>query len=64
MQDRFRSWLSHPTKLRRDLEIDRFHVARAAIAALTADGKMSLKDVTRAIKLYKTKGERPNPIGV
>jgi pyruvate dehydrogenase E1 component len=31
---------------------------------LAADGKMSGKDVARAIKLYKIDGEKPNPIGV
>jgi pyruvate dehydrogenase E1 component len=40
--------------LRRFFEVDRFHVAQAAIAALAADGKMTAKDVARAIKLYKT----------
>jgi len=50
--------------LRRHFEVDRFHVAQAAIAALAADGKMTAKDVARAIKLYKIDAEKPNPIGV
>ena len=50
--------------LRRHFEVDRFHVAHAAIAALAADGKMSGKDVARAIKLYKIDGGKPNPVGV
>ena len=48
--------------LRRHFEVDRFHVAQAAIAALAADGKMTAKDVARAIKLYKIDAEKPNPL--
>jgi pyruvate dehydrogenase E1 component len=48
--------------LRRHFEVDRFHVAQAAIAALAADGKMTPKDVSRAIKLYKIDAEKPNPL--
>ncbi|MGN7726492.1 pyruvate dehydrogenase (acetyl-transferring), homodimeric type [Luteimonas sp. 22616] len=48
--------------LRRHFEVDRFHVAQAAIAALAAEGKMTAKDVARAIKLYKIDAERPNPL--
>jgi len=44
--------------------VDRFHIAHAAIAALAAEGKMTGKDVARAIKQYKLDGEKPNPIGV
>ena len=50
--------------LRRHFEVDRFHIAHAAIAALAADGKMTGKDVARAIKQYKLDGEKPNPLGV
>jgi pyruvate dehydrogenase E1 component len=50
--------------LRRHFEVDRNHIAHAAVAALAADGKMSGKDVARAIKLYKIEGEKPNPIRV
>jgi pyruvate dehydrogenase E1 component len=50
--------------LRRHFEVDRFHVAHAAVAALAADGKLTPKDVSRAIKLYKLDAEKPNPIGV
>ena len=50
--------------LRRHFEVDRFHIAHAAIAALAADGKMTAKDVARAIKQYKIDSEKPNPIGV
>jgi pyruvate dehydrogenase E1 component len=50
--------------LRRHFEVDRSHVAHAAIAALAADGKMTGKDVARAIKLYKIDAGKANPIGV
>ncbi|TWI06864.1 pyruvate dehydrogenase (acetyl-transferring), homodimeric type [Aerolutibacter ruishenii] len=50
--------------LRRHFEVDRFHIAHAAIAALAADGKMTGKDVARAIKQYKLDADKPNPIGV
>ncbi|MEO6251383.1 MAG: pyruvate dehydrogenase (acetyl-transferring), homodimeric type, partial [Luteimonas sp.] len=48
--------------LRRHFEVDSFHIAHAAVAALAADGKMSGKDVARAIKLYKIDSGKPNPI--
>lgn len=50
--------------LRRHFEVDRNYIAHAAIAALAAEGKMTAKDVARAIKQYKIDGEKPNPIGV
>ena len=50
--------------LRRHFEVDRFHIAHAAIAALAAEGKMTGKDVARAIKQYRIDGEKPNPVGV
>ena len=50
--------------LRRHFEVDRFHIAHAAIAALAAEGKMTGKDVARAIKQYKIDVEKPNPVGV
>jgi pyruvate dehydrogenase E1 component len=49
--------------LRRHFEVDRNHIAHAAIAALAADGKMSGKDVARAMKLYRIDEEKGNPIG-
>ncbi|TWI05956.1 pyruvate dehydrogenase E1 component [Luteimonas cucumeris] len=49
--------------LRRHFEVDRHHIAHAAIAALAADGKMTAKDVARAIKQYKIDVEKPNPLG-
>ncbi|WP_240097385.1 pyruvate dehydrogenase (acetyl-transferring), homodimeric type [Thermomonas flagellata] len=48
--------------LRRHFEVDRFHVAHAAVAALAAEGKLTAKDVARAIKLYKLDPDKPNPL--
>jgi pyruvate dehydrogenase E1 component len=50
--------------LRRFFEVDRNYIAHAAIAALAADGKMTGKDVARAIKQYKIDVEKVNPVGV
>ncbi len=48
--------------LRRFFEVDRYYIAHAAIAALAADGKMTGKDVSRAIKQYKIDVEKVNPV--
>ncbi|WP_166211898.1 pyruvate dehydrogenase (acetyl-transferring), homodimeric type [Cognatiluteimonas telluris] len=50
--------------LRRHFEVDRNHIAHAAVAALVADGKMSGKDVARAMKLYRIDEGKATPIGV
>jgi len=50
--------------LRRFFEVGRYYIAHAAIAALAADGKMTGKDVARAIKQYKIDVEKVNPVGV
>ncbi|GGD32138.1 pyruvate dehydrogenase (acetyl-transferring), homodimeric type [Pseudoxanthomonas indica] len=50
--------------LRRFFEVDRYYIAHAAIAALAKDGKMTGKDVARAIKQYKIDVEKVNPLGV
>ena len=50
--------------LRRFFEVDRHYIAHAAIAALAAEGKMTAKDVARAIKQYKIDTDKPNPITV
>ena len=50
--------------LRRHFEVDRYYIAHAAIAALATEGKMTGKDVARAIKQYKIDVEKPNPVGV
>jgi pyruvate dehydrogenase E1 component len=50
--------------LRRHFEVDRYYIAQAAIDALAKEGKMTAKDVSRAIKLYKIDAEKPNPVSV
>ncbi|MBS0487657.1 MAG: hypothetical protein JSS13_09965, partial [Proteobacteria bacterium] len=50
--------------LREFFEIDRRWIAHAAISALAAEGKMTAKDVARAIKTWKLDAEKPNPLGV
>ncbi|MDE2083496.1 MAG: pyruvate dehydrogenase (acetyl-transferring), homodimeric type, partial [Xanthomonadaceae bacterium] len=50
--------------LRGFFEVDRRWIAHAAVAALAAEGKMSAKDVARAIKLWKLDADKPNPLGV
>jgi len=47
--------------LRRFFEVDRFHIAQAAIAALAQEGKMNSKDVARAIKTFGIDPEKENP---
>ena len=50
--------------LRRFFEVDRNYIAHAAVSALAAEGKMSAKDVARAIKMYSIDPEKANPVGV
>ncbi len=50
--------------LRRFFEVDRYYIAHAAIAALAKEGKMTGKDVARAIKQYRIDVEKVNPISV
>lgn len=50
--------------LRRFFEVDRYHIAHAAIAALAQEGKMNDKDVARAIKVFDIATDRPNPLTV
>ncbi|MDR7191814.1 pyruvate dehydrogenase (acetyl-transferring), homodimeric type [Luteimonas terrae] len=50
--------------LRRHFEVDRYYIAQAAIEGLMKDGKMTGKDVARAIKLYKIDPEKVNPVTV
>jgi pyruvate dehydrogenase E1 component len=50
--------------LRRHFEVDRYYIAHAAVDALAREGKMTAKDVSRAIKLYKLDVEKGNPVGV
>jgi len=53
-----------PEDLRRFFEVDRYYIAQAAVAALAAEGKMSAKDVARAIKTWKIDTEKANPLNV
>jgi pyruvate dehydrogenase E1 component len=50
--------------LRCFFEVDRYYIAQAAISALAAEGKMSAKDVSRAIKTWKIDTEKANPATV
>ena len=50
--------------LRRHFEVDRFHVAHAAVAALAEEGKLTPKDVARAIKAWGIASDKPNPLTV
>ena len=47
--------------LRAFFEVDRYWIAHAAIAALTAEGRMNPEDVARAIREWKLDPEKPNP---
>ncbi|AXA85569.1 pyruvate dehydrogenase (acetyl-transferring), homodimeric type [Lysobacter oculi] len=49
--------------LRRHFEVDRFHIAQAAVHALAEDGKLTAKDVARANKTWGIVGDKPNPLG-
>ena len=49
--------------LRRHFEVDRFHIAQAAVHALAEDGKLTAKDVARANKAWGIVGDKPNPLG-
>jgi pyruvate dehydrogenase E1 component len=50
--------------LRDFFEVDRYWIAHAALSALAKEGKVSSKDVSRAIKEYKLDPEKPNPLTV
>jgi pyruvate dehydrogenase E1 component len=50
--------------LREFFEVDRRWIAHAALAALAKEGKVSAKDVSRAIKQYNLDPEKPNPLSV
>ena len=51
-------------RLRRFFEVDRQHVAIAALKALADDGAVELSSVERAIKDYGIDAERPAPLRV
>ena len=48
-------------KLRRFFEVDRQHVAVAALKALADDGKIAADVVDEAIARYGLDAERPDP---
>jgi pyruvate dehydrogenase E1 component len=50
--------------LRSFFEVDRYWIAQTTITALAAEGKMSAKDVARAIKTWKIDTDKANPVGV
>ena len=50
--------------LRRFFEVDRYHIAHAAIDALAREGTMNARDVARAIKVFGIDTARENPMRV
>jgi pyruvate dehydrogenase E1 component len=50
--------------LRDFFEVNRYHIAVAALDALAADGELETKVVQQAIKKYNIDAEKPNPIKV
>ncbi|MDR2011933.1 MAG: pyruvate dehydrogenase (acetyl-transferring), homodimeric type, partial [Rhodanobacter sp.] len=50
--------------LRSFFEVDRYHIAHAAIVALAAEGKLRPADVARAMDLWKIDADKPNPLTV
>ena len=51
-------------KLRHFFEVDRYYVAVAALKALADEGAISVKEVSKAIKLYNINPDKPNPVTV
>lgn len=48
--------------LRRHFEVDRFHIAQAAVYALAEGGKLKPADVVRANKVWNIDGDKPYPL--
>ena len=48
--------------LRRHFEVDRFHIAQAAVHALGEEGKLTGKDVARANKAWGIEGGKRSPL--
>jgi pyruvate dehydrogenase E1 component len=48
--------------LRKHFEVDRNHVAQAAVAALVAEGKLTAKAGVKAIEMYGIDSSKPNPL--
>jgi pyruvate dehydrogenase E1 component len=51
-------------KLRHFFEVDRFYVVVAALKSLADEGTISVKEVSKAIKLYNINPDKPNPVTV
>ncbi|CAG9931452.1 pyruvate dehydrogenase (acetyl-transferring), homodimeric type [Candidatus Nitrotoga arctica] len=48
-------------KLRHFFEVDRYHIAVAALKALADEGTVVMSEVSKAIKLYNINPDKPNP---
>ena len=48
-------------KLRHFFEVDRYHIAVAALKALADEGTVAMSEVSKAIKLYNINPDKPNP---
>jgi len=51
-------------KLRKFFEVDRYYVAIAALKALSDDGIIDKKIVSKAIRIYQVDPDKPNPVTV
>jgi pyruvate dehydrogenase E1 component len=50
--------------LREHFEVDRHHIAVAALKALVDDGQLDGETVAEAIKRYRIDADKPNPVGL
>ncbi|MDQ3267226.1 MAG: pyruvate dehydrogenase (acetyl-transferring), homodimeric type [Pseudomonadota bacterium] len=48
-------------KLRHFFEVDRYHIAVAALKSLADEGTVVMSEVSKAIKLYNINPDKPNP---
>ncbi len=48
--------------LREHFEVDRYHIAVAALKALADDDQMDADTVAEAIKRYRIDPDKPNPV--
>jgi pyruvate dehydrogenase E1 component len=51
-------------KLRHFFEVDRYHIAVAALKALADEGTLAMSEVSKALKLYNINPDKPNPTTV
>jgi len=51
-------------KLRRFFEVDRYHIAVAALYALVKENSLAASQVTAALKKYNIDPKKPNPVSV